>query len=112
MPDITRRCYRGRNAITVLTVDPLVVEVGEPYRATVHRVVAAAIFVNARPGVVAGRRDICVDASTAPDDDLAARLGRPQLAPVEIVPIPPRHGAPADGDCAVEQQVDRHGRRP
>src|SRR5207248_1725620 len=69
----------------ILPVEALVFEVGEVDRPVLHDVVAAAVLVDAAPGVETLRRDVggrAVGGALADDD--APTLVRPQLGPVEV----------------------------
>src|SRR5258706_3554434 len=94
----------------ILAIETLVDEVGEPDGAVADRVIAAAIFMDARTRVEAARRDIGNRAvhGTA-HYHLPAVLVRPSLHPVQVGAIPPRCG---QAQLALEEQVDRDGRRP
>ena len=112
VPDVSSGCDRDRVGVLILAVDALVIEVGEPYSLFADRIMAAPVLVHSRPSIEVGRGDISVDASTPPDDDLTTGFSRPQLGPIEVAAIPARHATSADGDCAVEQQIDGDRRRP
>ncbi len=100
----------ARRRCGILAVETLVVEVGEPDGAVADRVIAAAIFMDARTRVEAARRDVGNRAvHGAAHYHLPAVLVRPSLDPVQVGAIPPRCG---QAQLALEEQVDRDRRRP
>jgi hypothetical protein len=101
---------RLRRAAGRLDVNALVVNADGVDRACVDGVPAAAVLVRHRPRVETGRRDVFDRAvRAAPDDDLAAHLGRPAFSPVDVVAVDARL---LQRDAARHGHVDRDGRLP
>ncbi len=92
-----RRCQRVTAAVAWLAVHALVGEVGEEHRAAGDRVSAAAVFMDARADVEAGRGDIAVHAvGAATHQHAAAAFRGTLLQPVAVESVEARF-AEADG---------------
>src|SRR5579859_704436 len=110
MANVGIRRDRPWLGIRVLAVDALVVVVREPDGAVVHRVLAAAVFMDARPRVEARRRDVDdAPVRSVADDDHAPAFEWTAFDPVEVVAVPAAH---REDELALEQKVDRDGRGP
>jgi hypothetical protein len=107
---VAGRRDRRRPLMTLLSVEPLVVEVREPDGALARDVSRAAVLVDARARVETGRRDVSDGAvGRPPDDDQPAALGRAPFAPVDVLAVDGEIGQP---DAAGDDRVRRDRRPP
>ena len=110
---IAQRGFGGdgfRGFARPLPVNALVGEVGEVDDAVADGVIAAAVLVDARAGIEAGRGHVLAPAHLRPtDNDVAAAFLRAALNPVDVVAV----GAGLrQADCAAKQQVGGDGGFP